>query len=193
MKKYFVPKALLEYLGTIHPDCMKLFTTIQKTNLKARKINKIGMVLFIFLGMFIHFSCNNDRVYEKNINITYNKWHKDSIKVFQPKISDSLSRYNIYLNLRNTTDYSFRNIFLFLSTTYPNGKTERDTLEILLAKKDGAWLGSGYGNLRDSKIRLQQGVRIPCKGTFTFSIQQAMRQKELKGIADIGLRIDKQQ
>ncbi|MCF8303424.1 MAG: gliding motility lipoprotein GldH [Bacteroidales bacterium] len=157
------------------------------------KNNKWFHSLLLVMGVFLISGCTNDTVYEENIHINNNTWHKDSLAIFKPEINDSLVPYNIYLNLRNTTDYNFRNIFLFMNTQYPNGQVERDTIEILLARKDGEWLGQGYGKLRDSRVLLHRNVHFPQSGMYLFKIQQAMRRKKLKGIADIGLHIEKQQ
>jgi gliding motility-associated lipoprotein GldH len=34
-------------------------------------------------------------------------------------------------------------------------------------------------------------LRFPARGNYVFNIQQAMRTEDLKGIADVGLRLEK--
>ena len=38
---------------------------------------------------------------------------------------------------------------------------------------------------------LQQALRFPLKGIYSFHLEQAMRDEQLEGIEDIGLRIEK--
>ena len=55
----------------------------------------------------------------------------------------------------------FSNLFVFLTTTYPNGKISVDTLECILANKKGEWQGDGAGDLWDNKIPLKQNLIFP--------------------------------
>jgi gliding motility-associated lipoprotein GldH len=79
-----------------------------------------------------------------------------------------------------------------MNTTTPDGITSRDTLELTLADYDGRWLGSGMGSIKFSRFLFQQGIRFKQTGTYHFMLEQAMRVRDLDGIHDIGLRIEKQ-
>jgi gliding motility-associated lipoprotein GldH len=61
-----------------------------------------------------------------------------------------------------------------------------------LADYDGKWLGSGISDVKFNRFLFQKGVRFPQKGRYFFEIEQAMRVKDLKGIVDIGIRLEKQ-
>ena len=142
------------------------------------------------------FSCDSNRVFD-----TYNSlsgvWSQDDVQVFKYKSKDSTSAYNLFVNIRNTEDYPFNNLFIITELTYPQGKTLSDTLEYAMAYPDGKLMGSGFSSLNENKLIYKEGFRFDELGEYTFQISQAMRKydhvngvKELKGISDVGLRIE---
>ncbi|HRS53829.1 MAG TPA: gliding motility lipoprotein GldH, partial [Bacteroidales bacterium] len=92
--------------------------------------------------------------------------------------------------IRNTSDYGFCNLFIFLKTLYPDGNNSIDTIEFILAGPDGKWLGKGK-NIIDNKILLKTNLSFPKAGNYSFEFTQAMRENKLKGIEDIGIQIEK--
>ncbi|HVA98733.1 MAG TPA: gliding motility lipoprotein GldH [Bacteroidia bacterium] len=136
-------------------------------------------------------SCDKNRVFEKNQKIPNNTWDvKNSIK-FQVPISDTITPTNFYVNIRNTDNYPYRNIYLFITTQFPDGGKAVDTLECILADQNGKWLGSGLGDIWDNQILFKKNVRFPHPGNYIFEFQQAMRTEQLPEIMDVGLRIEK--
>jgi len=135
--------------------------------------------------------CDPDRIFEENVQITDNSWSSGNVIVLRPDIPDTVSGYDVYINLRNASHYPFSNIFLFLNTVFPDGKIDRDTLEIMLAGPDGKWLGSGLGDIWDNRILFKKNVSFPQKGEYRFELVHAMRLDPLPGIMDAGMRIEK--
>lgn len=68
---------------------------------------------------------------------------------------------------------------------------ERDTVELTLADPSGKWLGSGMGDIWDNRVLFKQQFRFPEKGTYIFTLEQAMRIDPLPQIMDVGIRIEK--
>ena len=148
--------------------------------------------LFVFFGVcLVIVSCDPTRVYEENMEVPGQEWNKNNAMVFSPEITDSTLIYNVFLNVRNEGSYSYSNIFLFITTTSPGGQWIKDTLEIPLANSRGKWLGSGIGDLYFNRQLFKYNVRFPTSGVYTFKIEQGMRDTDLKGIRDIGLRLEK--
>jgi gliding motility-associated lipoprotein GldH len=147
--------------------------------------------LLIFLLLVIQ-SCDSKRIYEENKRIEKSIWNSKDKAIFNVTITDILTRYNFYFNLRNGGDYPYSNICLFLKTVFPDGRIARDTIECQLADYDGKWLGSGISDVKFNRFLFQKGVRFPQKGQYIFEVEQAMRVNDLKGITDIGIRLEKQ-
>jgi len=149
--------------------------------------------LFLLSGILFTLctSCEDNRVFEESKEIEDGIWRADNIAAFSAVITDTISLYDMYLDVRNDINYPFSNLYLFLKTTFPGGQVTRDTIECILAGYDGKWLGSGAGSIRSNRFLFQQGMRFPMEGTYLFELEQAMRVSELEGIRDVGICIDK--
>lgn len=134
-------------------------------------------------------ACTQDALFDNTKKIPGSVWKEDELIRFEVPVNDTVNIYKFFLNLRHSTDYRYANVFFFINTTFPDGREARDTLECILAEKSGKWLGKGITNIRDMQVMLRRGLRFPEKGTYIFEFEQAMREPELKGIRDIGLRI----
>jgi len=148
------------------------------------------IVGFLVLPLFL-LSCDPNRLYEENRAVDNCIWKSSERLSFEVAIPDTVLRYNVYLNVRNAMEYPYSNLYLFLQTVFPDGRIARDTIECTLADYDGRWLGSGVGSVKFNRFLLQNGVTFRQKGIYRFELEQAMRVNELKGIQDIGLRIEK--
>jgi gliding motility-associated lipoprotein GldH len=148
-------------------------------------------LLILFVCSLPLVSCDRSGVYEENINTPDYLWKENDIARFGVSIEDTLIYHNIYINIRNTTDYQNSNLFLFITSKSPAGYSKTDTLECFLADEQGNWLGKGFGFIRDNRIPFKHNIRFPLKGLYKFEIKQAMRTDELKGIASVGVRIEK--
>ena len=152
-------------------------------------------ILFILITLFL-FSCDKKRVFDEYKSVG-SAWNKDSIVTFDlPKLEPSKS-YNLYLNVRNNDNYPFNNLFLLVSLENPDGLTKVDTLEYAMANNDGTLLGEGFSDTKESKLFFKENQIFNKKGQYKVRIQQAVRQngkvkgeKELKGVTEVGFRIE---
>lgn len=135
-------------------------------------------------------ACNNRSLYNEHVPIEKNKWDKDQVAFFEINVEDTTSVYVCSLHVRHLETYKYSNLYLFMNTTFPNGLQTRDTIECFLALHDGKWLSKSSGSMRDIAILLNPALRFPMSGTYVFEIEQAMRDEQLEGISDVGLKID---
>jgi gliding motility-associated lipoprotein GldH len=147
--------------------------------------------LMVIVGLIMIQSCDRSRVYDKNVAIQHYLWNAGDTLSFHVNIADTLHTHNIYLNIRNSHHYEYSNIFLFISTYAPNGNFIKDTVEISLADKTGRWFGKGAANVFSLQVPYKMKIRFPYMGIYLFEIQHAMWNNNLKGITDIGLRVEK--
>jgi len=136
-------------------------------------------------------SCNKQKVFEQFHSIPDHKWHNTELVNFNVNISDTVSSHNVLIAIRNTGQYGFSNLYLFVTAISPDGSQVRDTTEIILADDHGKWLGKGSAAVYTLYHPLRQNVRFPLKGIYQFNIEQAMWMKELEHISDVGLCIEK--
>ena len=135
-------------------------------------------------------SCGNDKLYDESVVIPEARWDNENIPFFDVTVDDTLANYAFYLNIRHLENYRYSNLYVFMHTTFPNGNVTHDTIECTLAYPNGQWMGKGSGTMRSAKVLLNPSLRFPLKGNYHFEIEQAMRDNELKGIADIGIRFE---
>ncbi len=136
-------------------------------------------------------ACDREKFIDQSVSIQEDAWLDEEEMVFKVDIPDTLTRYRFFINVRNSTTYRYSNIYFFLTTQFPDGGMSRDTIECTLADKSGKWLGKGTGKYRDNRIFIRENIRFPQKGTYTFYLNQAMRDAKLEGISEAGIRLEK--
>lgn len=150
---------------------------------------KSSQIILLSAIMFLAVSCDPGLVYEENIAIEDASWHKDDIKSFSFEVTDTVSPLDLYVNIRTTNDYPYSNLYLFLYSEYPDGYTDKDTLDFILAYPDGKWIGENSGTIIENQVLISRGGRFAKEGTYTFEIQHAMRDEFLPEVTDIGFRV----
>jgi gliding motility-associated lipoprotein GldH len=153
-------------------------------------LNKITLLLYVVVT-FLVCSCNSNVIFTDSVLMEKENWALDNVPVFTPSIKDTLSSNNIYFTLRTGSSYPFRNIYFFVSTTSPAGKTITDTLQYILADEKGKWYGKGSGDIHEMRLPFKTNVYFPARGTYSFKVRHGMRNENLNGVYDIGLRIEK--
>jgi gliding motility-associated lipoprotein GldH len=153
-------------------------------------INKYAFLLCVFFTL-LFYACKNNILFTDSVSIPDAEWMLENVPAFEAEINDTISTNNIFFNIRTGTSYPFRNIYLFVSTTSPAGKTITDTLQYMLADEKGKWYGKGFGDVHELNLPFKGGVYFPTKGIYSFKIRHGMRSEILKGVYDIGLRIEK--
>jgi gliding motility-associated lipoprotein GldH len=119
-------------------------------------------------------------------------WNQYDMVSFKVPVQDTVNSYRFLLNIRHSTDYRYSNLYLFINSIFPDGSRARDTVECILARPDGKWLGKGITGIKDNQLLLRTNLKFPQAGTYTFELEQGMREEALKGINDIGFRIEKE-
>lgn len=150
------------------------------------------LLLSVLLVTLFEISCDRMAVYDKNKPVPDYTWNYKDTFLFHVNIADTVHAHNIYINIRNSENYRYSNIYLFITTYAPNGNFLKDTFEITLADKSGKWLGQGAGNIFSLQVPYKKNVRFPYRGIYLFEIQHAMWNKDLHGIADVGIRVEKE-
>ncbi len=149
----------------------------------------------LLLVVILFYSCDKKRVFDEYKSLG-SAWNKDSIVTFNLPKLDSTKQYNLFINLRDNSNYPFNNLFLIVSMEKPNGFTKVDTLEYQMANPDGSLMGEGFSDIKESKLFYKEKIKL--NGISKVHIKQAVREngkipgvKALDGITDVGFRIEK--
>jgi gliding motility-associated lipoprotein GldH len=156
--------------------------------MKSKMITRavLGLSVLLFLS-----SCNKNIVYSEYQKFDNNEWAVKDKAVFDFEITDTVSLNNISLMVRHADSYPYSNLYLFVTSKYPDGKVLTDTMEVVLANQKGEWYGSGAGDIFDFKVPVKKNVRFPMAGKYQFSFEQGMRVDPLPLIMDLGIEIEK--
>lgn len=141
--------------------------------------------------IFATSSCVQKETYLKYFSVNESGWSKDSLFVFDIPVIDSVSNYNLYVNIRNRGEYPYQNLWLFIEKITPDSIVSSDTIEFYLADDLGKWLGTGTGANFEMPVLYQQNIKFQTTGTYRYKIKQGMRDSILAGINDIGMRLEK--
>ncbi|MGB5263908.1 MAG: gliding motility lipoprotein GldH [Lutimonas sp.] len=147
---------------------------------------------------FLFFSCEKNLVFDQFQKVDQNKWQKDSVFNFVYEAKDTLSKNNIYVNLRNNKSYEYSNLFLIVGIDFPNNYQIIDTLEYEMTTPEGRFLGTGISDVLENKLEYKTNVNFPVSGNYTIHVQHAMRKSQeiegltyLNGVTDVGIKIEK--
>ena len=150
-----------------------------------RNLMLIGTII-----MFI--SCDKSIVFEEYKSFENQNWNADSTVFFNYVVTDTTSKNIITIKFRHSVEYEFQNLFLFIKTDV------MDTVELMLANKEGMWLGSGIGDVREFDFEYKNEKLFSAKGNYSFKIEQAMRYglsekiQILNNTLALGVSIEKQ-
>lgn len=151
--------------------------------IKLKHLVPISFVLLLFV------SCTENVFYTKSYSFQNNTWDQKIKPLFKVIIDDTSKVYNFILTLRTTTDYEYSNCWIYLNSTTPNKEKAREPFEIKITNPDGSWIGTKSGTIVENSLFFKQR-KFPQKGAYFFAVEQAVIQKELGEILDIGLRIE---
>ena len=162
----------------------------EKINSKLKMRNTYRF-LFPVITLIMVTSCSDGRIYDEVKELKDEEWHVKEYVEFLVNVSDTTQAYDINIHVRNSSDYKYSNLWLFVETSSPNGATMRDTIEFFLADEAGNWYGNGLGSINALLVPYKQNIKFPYRGVYSFSFAQGMRKELLTGIKDIGLQIQK--
>ncbi len=145
-------------------------------------INKILTII----SVICLFSCGKSEVYSDIVEYPENQmtWDKSTNFEFTLEVSQPLVSF---IHIQHNNNYPFRNIYFFTQVEYPNGNIQTDTLQYMLAKPNGEWLGDGMG--ASKQMYLHYPLNLTEIGDYKVSIWQAMREDTLVGIEKLALSI----
>ncbi|MFK7813279.1 MAG: gliding motility lipoprotein GldH [Maribacter sp.] len=154
-----------------------------------------SLFVLLFFGLI---SCGEGLVKSEFQSTNNNMWSKDDLIEFTFSEMDTISTYDMFINVRNDNSFSYNNLFLIANLEYPDGESVTDTLEYEMALPDGKWLGKGYGSIKENKLWYKENIVFAADGVYKLRIAHAMRKNgevngvvNLEGITDVGFEIVK--
>ncbi|MBN2891793.1 MAG: gliding motility lipoprotein GldH [Bacteroidales bacterium] len=148
-------------------------------------------IFFAILLIITTISCNKNHYFEDSVEIPQGNWDLNQIVKFTVNIDDISTPYSLFVNIVHGDNYPYRNLWIFIKSTAPNGNYQFDTLNCILTDDDYKWIGKKQNNLLHITNTFADSVEFSEPGNYTFEIQQALRQDIVPSINKIGFTIDK--
>jgi gliding motility-associated lipoprotein GldH len=151
--------------------------------------NNYLVILLFGLGVVCFSACQINQTFEKNVLVPDDKWDYNFKPTYQFTVSDTNSRYNLFINVRHLDEYAFMNMWVWVHLQQPDGKLTHQRIQIPLAEPDGKWLGDGLNGVWFAQLPYKNFYRFHAKGEYTLTIEQDMRINPLPAILAIGLKV----
>ena len=138
-------------------------------------------------------ACDPNRVFEQNTDFPSSSWDVQQKPAFTFAIADTAARYDVYLNVRYASAYSYYNLYLQASLVGPAGPIGPPMLHqlLLLDPKTGEPRGKGTGDIYDLQALAMPVQHFARPGNYALTLEQYMRQDQLPGLMAVGVRVAK--
>ncbi|MBS1486351.1 MAG: gliding motility lipoprotein GldH [Bacteroidetes bacterium] len=151
--------------------------------------------LFVAVGVSILLAgCDSKRLFEKNTEFKERIWKINDPVEFDFQIADTVKKYNLLVNVRNSLDYPYARLFFNYELLSPDHTSIDKKLmsEYLFDQKTGKPYGtSGLGDVYDHQFSLLQNYSFKKAGAYHLKVEQFMRLDSLPGIMAVGLRVER--
>lgn len=106
---------------------------------------------------------------------------------------------NLMIYIRNNQRYPFSNLFIIARLKTGDSLFVSDTLEYAMANPQGAWLGSGFLEVKESKLLWKENYQLPLVEDLNIELEHALRFNgselgidALEGIVSVGFGVEEQ-
>lgn len=160
------------------------------TNLLKNKVLCLKGIVLLFVASLLN-ACDKQTAYHSFRPLPSEGWLREDTLFFDVKVTDSLTYYKLSLEVRNRSDYPYQNLPLSICYTTEHAlPLPADTLQLILADKEGIWKGDGWGGLYQAAFPAGS-IRIGKPGTYRFKVAYVLPDESLRGINDIGIKLER--
>lgn len=136
-------------------------------------------------------ACEQSRVFDNNVALNKEGWLYGEQKSFEVNINDTSISYNLFINVRHTDEYPYDNLWLKMTTIFPDSTSQQNNINVQLSEPDGQWTGICVDGICFNSVLVQNNFLLVKKGKYTFILEQDMRMNPLPYIFDIGVKVEK--
>ncbi len=159
--------------------------------MKARVTIFFIVLILGFLIFRLSFISNN-RLYSDVHTINKSEWLFSDTLIFEylhekPNLND----HNIRFFGKINQAYSYANLYLFIDIFSENTKIIRDTLNCILYDSFGKPKQKNIGNTQFFKLDFLNTFKFETNKKYKFKIIHGMRDLNLMGVENIGIKINK--
>jgi gliding motility-associated lipoprotein GldH len=156
-------------------------------------LTRVPSYLFlIFSAIILSTSCDSQRVFEDKKDFESKYWVFNDPAEFEFEIAEPEQKYNLSVNIRNSSKYPYQNIYLQYYLEDSTGRLVSSELKniLLFNPITGVPLGKGLGDINDIQKTFLENFTFENSGKYKLRIDQFMRQDSLPDILSVGLRVE---
>ena len=148
--------------------------------------------LLVALYMLCLAACGPDYVYQQVQKIPNDgQWQYTDTLNFKFTITDTVSHYNFYLDFEHSDTFPFQNVYLQLSTRFPDGHRLTKLRSFDFFDAQGAVLGECSGHKCRLRSVLQENAYFKEPGAYVLTVEQNSRLDPLSCLQSVGLSLEK--
>lgn len=144
-------------------------------------------VLSLLLLLFAFTACDN-QVGKEFKSLANMSWQPNQIQEFVVTIPEA-GTYAIFAELRHTIALSYPQAQINVEIEAPDGDTWGNDYTFVFVEDD-EMVGSGMGDLVDTRQLLDNTVELETAGTYKFRLSH-MQEKALEEIIEVGIIVEK--
>ena len=146
---------------------------------------------FIILGALAIFlvSCQEASYFTESQPVPGGVWTYTDTLVFSPEVEQAGQPVDISLWVRHSKEYAYSNLWVKVISDHDLAGDSTGLVELIVADKFGAWLGSCGQSLCTVTKTLASNHIFESPASFRVEVVQYMRDRELAGVNDVGLVI----
>src|SRR5690606_21941752 len=108
------------------------------------------------------------------------------------EITDTVSKYQLFIVLRHTDAYRYNNIWLRVGLQTPGDSLRFQKVNLQLGTDATGWYGTGMNDIFEVRRPLtNKAMRFIHPGVYQFKIFHIMRDEPLAEVISVGMRLER--
>ena len=149
---------------------------------------KLNLYLLLFIAGAVFSGCKQAPYFSKAIELN-GVWSYSNALDYTFEIDQLESYYDLIFLLNYGLDYKYQNIYVKVTTTFPDQTSNEDILSLNLSNKMGIFLGDCNSSTCEIPILLKENFKFKEQGEYSISIEQHGRIENLQSINSAELQL----
>lgn len=148
--------------------------------------------VFLFLSLALLVSaCGSDYFFQTSKDIPGGTWRYADTLDYTFNIEDTSVVYRIYADFKHADTFPNQNLYVKISTRFPDGKRISKPYSFDFFNAKGAASGQCSGHDCRFQAVLQENAVFRTPGAYTLTFEQYMRKDAVPGVRSVGLVVEK--
>jgi gliding motility-associated lipoprotein GldH len=148
-----------------------------------------NLIFKFSISMLLLSSCGKTSLCDKKYDLPQQTWVYQDTLNFAFEVKDTMTLYDMVLNIKHRSDYAYRNIYTKIYTQFPDNQRIEQVLSLDLSEPNGQSAGKCSGDKCAVEVVLQPDAFFNKVGKYQITLAQFMRTDSLKGIEKMAFRV----